>query len=309
MDELKIIDAHGHLGDILYPGGGDLIGKTKIKFPASFLQWFLCERSLYAETFWSKAANRISPFWSVKSERRRNRAATLENLRKSLEGTNIVRCVCAPVAPNCAYEDILAAAQKEPRIIAFASPDFTLDAAKMREKLESELKSGAAGVKIHPILQQIEADSELAEGALDVAQKYKKPVLVHAGPARYYLPKENKNRFLGCASIEKIERLTAAFPAVDFIVGHAGLDDFGKAIELLPGHKNAYVDTSFQHPQSIRELISAFGPDRVLFASDWHYGKRLPMIKTALAACKGDCGLQRAVFHDNAANLLDVYKI
>ena len=302
MDDLKIIDAHGHLGDILYPGGGELIFKTGIQFPASFLQWFLCERVLYAETFWFKAANRISPYWSVKSERKRNLAATLENLRESLDGTNITRCVCAPVAPNCTYEDIAAAAREEPRITAFCSPDFTLGA-KMRGKLESDLKSGAAGVKIHPILQETEADSALVASAVDVVQKYAKPVLVHAGPARYYLPKENRTRALDFASIEKIERLVAAFPAVNFIVGHAGLDDFGKVIEVMPKYKNACVDTSFQCPESIAALISAFGADRVLFASDWHYGKRKPMIETALAACGEDAGLQRAVFHDNAANL------
>lgn len=308
MDDLKItdiIDAHGHLGDILYPGGGELIFKTGIKFPREFLQWFLCERVLYAETFWFKAANRISPFWSVKSERRRNRAATLENLRKSLEGTNITRCVCAPVAPNCAYEDIAAAAREEPRIAAFCSPDFTLGQ-KMRDKLEGDLKMGAAGVKIHPILQAAEADSERVASAADAAQKYAKPVLIHAGPARYYLPKKDKTHaldFVSFASIDKIERLVAAFPSVNFIVGHAGLDDFGKVIDVIPKYKNAYVDTSFQCPESIKALISAFGAGRVLFASDWHYGKRKPMIKTALAACGKDSGLQRAVFHDNAASL------
>ena len=305
-ENLEIIDAHGHLGDILYPGGGGIISKTGVKYPASFLQWFLCERTLYAESFWFRAAEKIAPYWSVKRERGRNRAATLENLRKSLEGTNIVRCVCAPVAPNCTYEDILKAAREEPRILAFASPDFTLGEHGMLERLESDLKNGAAGVKIHPIIQEIEADSGTAALAVEVVQKYRKPVLVHAGPARYYLPKEGRTRFLDYASIEKIERLVAAFPKVDFIVGHGGLDHFGKVMDIMPKHKNAYIDTSFQHPASIKALISAFGGDRVLFASDWHYGKRKPMIKTALSACGGDLALQRAVFYENAAKLFEI---
>jgi predicted TIM-barrel fold metal-dependent hydrolase len=270
------------------------------------LQWFLCESTLYTETLRFKTANRISPFWSVKSERKRNRAATLENLRKSLEGTNIVRCVCAPVAPNCHYEDVSAAARKEPRILAFTSPDFTLGIFAMQKKLEADLNSGACGVKIHPIIQEVEGDSKLAAAAADVIQKYKKPALIHAGPARYYLPKENKTRSLDYASIEKIERLVSDFPQVDFILGHAGLDDFCKVIKLMPKYKNAYVDTSFQHPESIKSLISAFGPDRVLFASDWHYGKRKPMIKTTLAACGSDPGLQKAVFYSNAAKLFSI---
>lgn len=305
--DIEIIDAHGHIGDILYPGGGELIFKTGIKFPGSFLQWFLCERVLYRETFLYKAANKISPMWSVMRERKRNAAATLENLRKSLDGTNIVRCVCAPVAPNVTYEDVFAAYHAEPRIAAFTSPDFSFENINdMRTKLEADLKNGAMGVKIHPILQEAEADSEIVMSAVDIIQKYPAPVLIHAGPANYYLPRENKTRSADFSSIERIERLIAAFPGVNFIIGHAGLDDFQKVIEVMPKYKNAYVDTSFQYPQSVRDLIAAFGADRVMFASDWHYGLRKPMIATVFEALKKDPAIQKLVFYENAANLLGI---
>ena len=303
MNNLKIIDAHGHLGDILYPGGGELVFKTGIKFPDSFLEWFLCERTLYRETFWFRAAEKISPMWSVLAERKRNAAATLENLQKSLEGTDIVRCVCAPVAPNCTYAHMLSAAKAEPRIIAFGSPDFSGGAIAMQKKLESDLGAGAAGIKIHPILQEVPADSELVFAAAETIAPYSRPILLHSGPARYYLKKEKRAHSLHFASIDKIERLVAAFPLVNFIVGHAGLDDYKTTAALLPKYKNAYVDTSFQSPESISELIAAFGCGRVLFGSDWHYGKRLPMIKTAQAACGSDAGLEQAIFYDNAAEV------
>jgi len=301
---MKIIDAHGHLGDILYPDGGKLISQTGIKFPVSFWEWFLCERTLYRETLFFRTAEKLSPYWSVKRERKRNAAATLENLCKSLDGTNIVKCVCAPVAPHVTYDDIRAAADIEPRIIAFASPDFT--SANMTDKLVSDLKNGAMGVKIHPIIQETDADSESVMNAVEVVQPYSVPVLLHAGPARYYLPDDNKIRFIDCSSIKKIERLIAAFPNVNFIVGHAGLDDFRQVIDIMPKHKNVYVDTSFQYPESIRELIDALGGDRVLFASDWHYGLRKPAIATVTAACGNDAGLMQAVFYDNAAHLFNI---
>jgi len=307
---IEIIDAHGHIGDILYPGGGELIFKTGIKFPKSFWQWFLCERVLYRETFLYKTAQKISPMWSTKRERKRNKSATLENLQKSLEDTNIVKCVCAPVAPNVTYGDVLAASQKESRIIAFTSPDFSFDNSDnieiMRAKLESDLKDGAMGVKIHPILQEVRADSEIVMSAVEIIRKYSKPVLIHAGPAQYYLPKENKTRFADYSSVEKIGRLISAFPSVNFIVGHAGLDDYRKVIEIMPKYKNAFVDTSFQYPQSVRDLITAFGAERVMFASDWHYGLRKPMIATVFGACKDDKAIQKLVFYENAANLLGI---
>ena len=311
MNDLKIIDAHGHLGDILYPNGGELIFETGIEFPGSFLSWFLAERVLYRETVPFKIAEKISPYWSTKRERKRNQAATLENLRKSLDGTNIVKCVCAPVAPNVTYEDIRAAAKIEPRIVAFASPDFTVDIDVMREKLESDLKNGAKGVKIHPVIQETEADSDLVKTAVEILQPYSVPVLLHAGPARYYLPPENKTRFIDFASIEKIERLIKSFPGVNFIVGHAGLDDFKKVIGTLPKYKNAYIDVSFQYPQAIKDLIEAFGGERVMFASDWHYGLRQPAILAVLKALeffKNDekAALKKLVFYENAAGLLRI---
>lgn len=306
LNELKIIDVHGHLGDILYPHGGELIFKTGIKFPVSFWEWFLCERVLYKETFFFRTAEKISPYWSVKRERKRNFAATLENLRKSLDGTNIVKCVCAPVAPNVTYDDMLAPAKAESRIIAFTSPDFTSGISNMKDKLSSDLKKGATGVKIHPIIQEVEADSECVMEAIDTVQQYSKPVLLHAGPARYYLAAENKTLSIDYSSIERIERLISAFPKVNFIIGHAGLDDFRKVIDIMPKYKNAYVDTSFQYPQAVRDLIAAFGAERVMFASDWHYGLRKPAIAAVMKACGNDSGLQKNVFYDNAAYLLKI---
>lgn len=312
MKKIKIIDAHGHIGDILYPHGGELIFKTGIKFPVSFWEWFLCERVLYKETFFFRTAEKISPYWSVKRERKRNAAATLENLRKSLDGTNIVKCVCAPVAPNVTYDDILAAAKAEPRIIAFASPDFTSGINNMKDKLSSDLNKGAMGVKIHPIIQKVEADSECVMEAVSVVQSYSKPVLLHAGPARYYLPcadrshTENKIHSVDYSSTERIERLVSAFPKVNFIIGHAGLDDFRKVIDVMPKYKNAYVDTSFQYPNAVKDLITAFGGERVLFASDWHYGLRKPAIAAVIEACENDTALQQMVFYENAADLLKV---
>ena len=270
---------------------------------------FLAERVLYRETFLYRAAQKFTPMWSIKRERKRNAAATLENLQKSLDGTDIIRCVCAPVAPYVTYQDIFAAAKIEPRIIAFASPDFSSGNINiMREKLEEDLKNGAVGVKIHPIIQEVPADSDAVMSAVGIIQKYCKsvPVLIHAGPAQYYLPRENKTRSLNFSSIDKITRLAAAFPDVNFIVGHAGLDDFKQVIEIMPKYKNIYVDTSFQYPESIRDLLAAFGGDRVMFASDWHYGARKPMIATVFEACKQDAALIKLVFYDNAARLLGI---
>lgn len=304
-----VIDIHSHLGNILYPCGGDLIFRKVIKFPRSTGLQLLDEKNLFRETKTSVILNKLFPMWSVNCERRRNAAATLENFQKSLVDTGIVFSVCAPIAPNNTYEDMRTAAEAEPHIIAFTSPDFTLcrnDIKLMKDKLASDFCNGAAGLKIHPILQEFEADSNEVMETIKIAEIYLKPVLLHAGKASYYKSSENKNKFTEFASIPKIEKLISTFPNVSFIVGHAGLGEIASVIDLLPKYKNAYVDTSFQTPEAIKALISVFGGNRVLFASDWPYGLRQPALSAVKEACENDIQLRQALLYDNAAELLKI---
>jgi len=299
-----IIDVHSHLGDILYPGGGQLIFRKGISFPSPSLLHRLYEKSLFRETPATRVINAAFPMMTVNCERRRNSAATLENFQASLQGTDIDMCVCAPVAPYNTFKDITAANEADPRVIPFTSPDFT--SSRTADLLAEDLLK-AAGVKIHPILQEVEADSPKVMEALEAVSAYSKPVLLHSGKAVYYSKDENKGCYVNFASIDKIERLISSFPRVKFIVGHAGLSEISQVIELLPKYKNAYVDTSFQPPEAIRALVSAFGGGRVMYASDWPYGLRPPAIRAAEEACLGDTSLRRAIFYDNAAGLLNIY--
>ena len=310
-NDVPAIDIHGHIGDILYPFGGNLIFKTGIKFPPSSIVQVSDEKNLFRESFPASIINKIFPMISTNCERNRNASATLENFQESLADTNIKFSVCAPIAPNNTYEDVLKASEADRRIIAFTSPDFTWRGVNNQnpmkisnEKLMSDLRGGAMGVKIHPILQEIEADSDEVMRAVEIISTYSKPILLHAGQATYYTPAEGKAKFAEYASIIKIERLISTFPDANFIIGHAGLREIISTIELLPKYKNTYVDTSFQPPEAIKALISSFGSERVLFASDWPYGMRKPAILAAKEACGNDISLQKAILHDNAARLL-----
>jgi len=300
-----IIDIHGHIGDILYPGGGALIFREGVEFPASKGILKIYEKNLSRETLVTRLASRAFPMRVVNAERKRNFAATLRNFRLSLEGTEIDSCVCAPVSPNNTYEDMLAARNADARVIAFTSPDFSGGSAA--EKLSDDLSDPvASGVKIHPILQKVKADSKEVFEAVEVVSSFSKPVLLHTGKARYYPFRENKEQFTGFASIDKVKRLAEAFPQVSFIIGHAGLEEVWPVIDLLSGCKNTYAETSFQPPAIIRELLSAFGKDRVVFGSDWPYGLRLPAILAVEEACGSDLPLREAVLHSNAAKLLEI---
>lgn len=304
---MQAVDIHSHIGNILYKNGGKLIFKTGLKFPKSTGLQLLDEKNLFRDISFAVLLNKIFPMWATNCERRRNAAATLQNFHESLEldiDVKIEYSVCLPVAPHNTYEDMCAASEADSRIIAFTSPDFS--SSHMAEKLAADFKDGAAGVKIHPIIQEVETDSQEVMQAVEVAAAYGTPVLLHSGGATYYTRRENKQQFRENASIIKIERLISAFPAVRFIVGHAGLGEVAAVLEIISKYKNAYVDTSFQSPESIQALISVFGGERVLFASDWPYGLRKPAILAVKEACKGDTGLLKAVLYDNAAEMLKI---
>jgi predicted TIM-barrel fold metal-dependent hydrolase len=74
---------------------------------------------------------------------------------------------------------------------------------------------------------------------------------------------------------EEIARLAEAFPELRIIVGHLPLDD-STGIRTCAAHRNVYAKvsgvvrkTNGNYKPRLDELWDVFGPDRVLFASNW----------------------------------------
>jgi predicted TIM-barrel fold metal-dependent hydrolase len=333
---VRVIDIHTHIGNIIYPKGGDLILKMDVPFPKPSLPQRLHEKNLYRSSFLSGLIRKYFINWEINLERRRNAAATLANFIAALNADStsqasfqpssmpyhlrhsnhpvssnsieIAYCCCLPVAPFVTFDNIYRACGSEPRIIPFTSPDFSLDECEMSERLVADIRAGAAGVKIHPIPQQAEVRQIIK--AVEVIAKHSPslPVLLHAGRAKYYGAKESaregKDKYLNFASAERIHEIVSAFKNVQFIIGHAGLGEMNAMLKLCGAYRNVYADTSFQPPETITQLIDTLGGDKILFGSDWPYGFRKASIGAAMKACEGDDSLLNAVLYGNAARLL-----
>jgi uncharacterized protein len=301
-----IIDIHTHLGDILYPNGGDLIDKMGVKkkifydiishsemmlhsgFPRAIEEW------LYYKLY---------PL-VTRASRARNATATLENMRRSMDEASVFASACMPIPPYLTFDDLKKARQKEPRVIPFTGIDYTREY-DIAAALDEDVKNGAKGLKLHPIIQRAPLNSKKTFQAIEAFSVHQLPVLFHCGISSYYLDPEKQtkeNATLG--EIPYAKELVTSFPDVTFIAGHAGLFKYRDVIELLSSHKNVMVDTSVQSPAHVRELIKAFGPERVMYASDWPYGNRLPAIRIIKKACKGDTALEKRIFYENAAALI-----
>jgi len=302
-----IIDIHCHLGDILYPDGGRLIWKKEVRKARGLDIISISEANLHNSMGGTLAL--INKFMSglvTRAERNRNATATIENIRVSMASAGVGRAACMPIPPYVTFDDLARAAQADEAILPFTGVDFTAGN-DVDGQLAADVSRGARGLKLHPIIQQRPLDGSEVMAAVEAFAPHGLPVLFHCGISSYYLGAEKtrcQNAELG--RIEGARRLAAAFPGVAFIAGHAGLFQVKDVMNLLGPLKNVSVDISFQSPTTIRKLLNVFGPERVLYASDWPYGNHLPPIKAVTKACRGDEDVVRMIFAENAARLLNL---
>ncbi|MCP3982815.1 MAG: amidohydrolase [bacterium] len=306
-----IIDAHGHLGDILYPGGGELIGRLGVEMADVFDPASLAERQLHRDPLHlGKLAYRLFARQITRGERARNATATLENFGRSLDESQISHGVCLPIPPHVGFADLAEARSKDPRIVPFTGVDFTGSEDGSLEdptaQLAADVAAGARGLKLHPIIQKIPLTSPATRAAVDAFAPHGLPVLFHCGVSSYYLGAERVRQEPRYGAIHYAAELVRDFPAVRFIAGHSGLMQVDQLMEQLAGFSNVWVDTSFQSPERIGLLVQTFGADRVLFASDWPYGNRPPALTIIREACRGDHGLERQILFSNAAELMGI---
>jgi hypothetical protein len=297
-----IIDSHGHLGNILYPGGGELIFRKGVKKRfvmdiATFSEW-----RMHADM--PDALLRLFMDLITRGEQARNETATLENLRMSMDRAGVEKMVCLPLPPHVTFDDLRRAAELDAGVIPFTGVDFSR-AYDFQPALRADVAAGARGLKLHPIIQKEPLNSKKTLEVVEAFAPHGLPVLFHAGEFSYYLGREKRqNQVPSYGAIHYARDLVAAFPKVTFIAGHAGMFQVEDVMAMLGGFSNVYVDITFQNPDSIRKLIAVFGAERVLYGSDWPWGNHMPAIKIVRKACRGDKSLENRIFRENAAGLL-----
>ncbi|MBW2367909.1 MAG: amidohydrolase family protein [Deltaproteobacteria bacterium] len=306
-----IIDIHAHLGDICYPGGGEIIEKKgvrkKLWFDTTCLFEFMLFRggdNIDAQSFVNM--DKWSYKRTVMETLERNKAGTRENFEKSMNKAGIRFSVSLPVPPYVTFADLKAAADKNSVIIPFTGIDFTREY-DVESELAENVKAGAKGMKLHPILQGEKLTSKRTFAGVEAFAPHNLPVLMHTGLTPYYPDKNNTlMEQPSYGDIKYVRELVKAFPNVNFIIGHGGLFQKQEAMDTLGSRKNVWVDTTFGSPEVIRNYFKAYGPDRVLFGSDWPWGNRKPAIRCLKKACQGDKSLERRIFFENATELMQL---
>jgi uncharacterized protein len=164
-----------------------------------------------------------------------------------------------------------AAAASNGRIVAFCSVDPAWGDAAVRE-VERCVAGGARGIgELHPSSQRtkLATDRGIA-GVMALAAKQGLPVVVHGSePVGHDYPGK------GDTTPGQLIALASRFPDVKIVAAHwgGGLPFYAHMPEVREALTNVWFDsaaTPFLYDQGVfSTVVSAVGPDRVLFGSDF----------------------------------------
>jgi len=168
------------------------------------------------------------------------------------------------------YNDWLCRAAKEdgriePAIMADATVDSDYMAAEIQTKIDDyQIKT----LKIHPAVNNLTPEHEGYLRIFELAHQNNLVVISHGGISGDDL--EGKY-----CSPEKFRKALDTFPNLKLVVAHLAYPHINDLLELASQYKILYTDISFilkNSPISDKEfgdIIKNFGPDRVLFGSDF----------------------------------------
>ena len=172
------------------------------------------------------------------------------------------------------------------------------DSDNIKADVDEIINLGLKGVKLHPDIQQFKIDDyrmlkiyELCEGKL--------PILIHTGDSRFDY--SNPNRMLPILDIYKNLTVIGAH--------FGGWSVWDEATEKLSQYENFYVDCSSSFyaitPEKAKELIMAYGTDKVLFGTDypvWELQAEIEMFMKIDLTEKQ----REDILYNNAAKLFDI---
>ncbi|MHB0938096.1 MAG: amidohydrolase family protein [Armatimonadota bacterium] len=138
--------------------------------------------------------------------------------------------------------------------------------ASLRAMAEAVDWPGFAGIKIHPSFHRIPADDPSYEPVWRFAAEHDLPMMTHSWSVSDYNPVQQ------LSVPARFEQYVHAYPAVRFVLGHAGGrgKEQADAIRMARDYPNVYVDIAGDvYCHRLIERLAAAIPEKVLFGSDY----------------------------------------
>ncbi len=221
----------------------------------------------------------------------------------------IAACADSPITHQVVYSVALKASQVEsinsfiaeqcklhPSFIGLAT--LHQDYAHPEQEIDRALELGLHGIKLHPDSQAVNMDDPRLMTIYELCEAKKLPVVIHCGDYRY-----------DYSHPRRLVEVLHTFPQLRVDAAHfGGWSVWDLAVEYIE-HENCFMDISssqeFLGPRRAAELIRLYGPDRILFGSDFPMWspKREYELFTALDFTEAEF---EAMLHHNAERFLGV---
>lgn len=307
--DLKPIDFHSHVGNILERNNRQILDEKPFPIDLRTIWW----------NYWGFHAPWVIATMIMHTEyvdnvlkasgKLRNDRANLKNFAASMDDSCISQAVCLPIPPFQSFKDLQRVERLDKRIIPFTWVDFTkeIDLQKLEEQFKSDVKNGAKWLKIHPIIQWVQPDSDIMHAIVELWSQFNLPILFHTWVTEYST-KKKRNPFHKpeYGEIKYFIDIVSAHPNAKIVIGHSGLFQVEEVIQYLSCYHNVVVDTSFQSKEKILRLLNTFWTDRLMFASDWPYGDRVPAVNVMYEAIGWRSSLVEKVFRNNALESMNL---
>ena len=161
-------------------------------------------------------------------------------------------------------------------------------------------RPGLLGIKLHPSIHQIPAESEAYLPAWELARAHDWLILAHTWSSSSYNPVQKLSTPL------RFHRFIHEFTDVRFVMGHCGGrgDERAEAIQLLNDYANVFADFAGDIfcSRLLETLVQQVPSEKILFGSDYPwFDPAINLDRTLLADIPLSC--QQQILRDNALNL------
>ena len=189
-------------------------------------------------------------------------------------------------------------AAAHPEFIGFGTMHHEVPPTEMEKEVNRALDLGLRGFKLHPDTQQVNTDDPRLMTFYEIIEN-RAPVVIHTGDYRHDF-----------SSPHRLARVLRAFPNLRVDAAHlGGWSIFDRGYDILheppaiPNPDRLFVDASsafaFTGRRHMRELIRLWGPDRVMFGSDYPMWDPARELNEMLHCDLTDDELEK-VLHQNA---------
>ena len=217
---------------------------------------------IYPDKVAERASQSIGNFYHIRME---EKDGSVERLTQAIAGSDITRCVVHSVAVRpktvASINDFIArTCEEHPEFVGFMT--LHQDTPDPAAEIERAFDLGLRGIKLHPDTQEVNMDDDRLMRVYEVAERRGLPLIIHCGDYRY-----------DYSHPRRLKRILHEFPKLVVDAAHfGGWSIYDYALEFLEDEK-CYLDMSssmrFLGPRRTRELVEAYGYERILFGSDF----------------------------------------